>query len=157
MTRIPALFPVPSADLPPDLAGRPVDDSGVPVPFACGDDGLGEPVRKRCIQCALSRICAMCGRSLSWDVTFVGAPEEAARNEFRMPPMHGECAEVAVTTARPALDAALLADAGPRPAAEQWAVVVTGGFELLRPGAGEAEMRVLFAPNSVRGSRLVDA
>jgi hypothetical protein len=79
--------------LPADLAERPHDlRYGVPVPFACQpDDGtgdLGEVVKKRVVQCALSRICGLCGISLSYGVTFLGSPEEAEANLFHFPPLH---------------------------------------------------------------------
>ena len=67
----------------------------VPVPFACGDV-LGPPVKKLVLQCALSRICGMCGRPLSWGAAFVGSPEEAEANAFHFPPLHQACADEAL-------------------------------------------------------------
>ena len=90
-----------SADLPAVLAERPTDPSyGVPVPFACErDDGpysLGAMNRKRVIQCALSRICGMCGLPLHNPVVFLGTADDADRNDFRVPPLHLECARAAL-------------------------------------------------------------
>ncbi len=38
----------------------------------------------------------------------------------------------------------------------RWALVVTGGFELVRPASRQGDMRVGFTPSSVTESRLVD-
>ena len=47
-------------------------------------------------QCALSRICGVCGESLARPVAFLGSVEEADRNAFHFPPSHVECAETAL-------------------------------------------------------------
>jgi hypothetical protein len=97
------------------------------------DDGTVDAtgvVKKRAIQCALSRICGSCGQPLTWPVTFVGSAEEAADLMFAFPPLHPSCA----------VD--LLRDA-----ADERVMVRTGGFDLVRPTRrGEP---VLFRPNSV--------
>ncbi len=134
--------------LPAALADRPTDPSyGVPVPFACErDDGpysLALLNRKRVIQCALSRICGMCGLSLDNPVVFVGTADDADRNDFRLPPLHLACAQAALAL-YPELPTPVLAY--PQ-RTHEWALVVTGGFELERPTVrGEA---VTFRPNSV--------
>jgi hypothetical protein len=140
--------------LPEALAERPADPSyGVPVPFACERDDapytLATLNRKRVVQCALSRICGMCGRSLDNPVAFVGTAEDADRLAFRFPPLHRACAETALELypplAGPVLD---YAERG-----SGWALVVTGGFELERPQVrGE---RITFRPNSVTEDRRV--
>ncbi|MGZ4436801.1 MAG: hypothetical protein ACXVWU_00080 [Nocardioides sp.] len=137
MTRLPAAW-----------ADRPTDPTyGVPVPFACErDDGpysLGTLNRKRVIQCALSRICGMCGRSLENPVVFVGSAEDADRLAFRVPPLHLACAQAALELYPPLAGPVL--DYPERGSA--WALVVTGGFELERPlHRGD---RLTFRPNSV--------
>jgi hypothetical protein len=137
-----------AGELPAGLAERPADPSyGVPVPFACErDDGpysLGTLNRKRVIQCALSRICGMCGLSLANPVVFVGTVEDADRNAFRVPPLHLECAQAALAL-YPVLPVPVL---GYPHRSAHWALVVTGGFELERPTVrGEP---VTFRPNSI--------
>ncbi len=138
--------------LPPDLAERPRDATyDVPVPFVCGDDALGAPVKKRVLQCALSRICGLCGRSLSWGVTFVGSPAEGEAGSFHFPPSHRECAEAALVL-YPRLGVPVL---GQDVLLAEWAVVVTGGFELVRPASRQEDMRVRFTANSVSERRTV--
>ena len=138
--------------LPRDLAARPRDATDdVPVPFACGDEAIGVPLKKRVLQCALSRVCGMCGRSLSWGVTFVGSPAEDEAGAFHFPPSHRECAEAALRL-YPSLGVPVL---GQDAALEEWAVVVTGGFELVRPASRQGDMRVWFTANSVSERRTV--
>jgi hypothetical protein len=134
----------------------------VPVPFASdpsagygadhrrqptGPADLGSVVKARAIQCALSRVCGLCGLSLATGpaaaTTFVGSVAEADDNTFVFPPMHPDCAELALET-YPALHVPVL---GQRLVLAEWAVVVTGGFELERPA--ERGAPVLFHPNSV--------
>jgi hypothetical protein len=144
-----------STDLPAALAERPTDPSyGVPVPFACErDDGpysLAALNRKRVIQCALSRICGICGLSLDNPVVFVGTAEDADRNDFRVPPLHLECARAALAL-YPRLAPPVL---GYARRSGSWALVVTGGFELERPTVrGEP---VTFRPNSITSERRVE-
>ncbi len=141
------------AGVPADLlADRPVDPAyGVPVPFACERDdgpyGLGALNRKRVVQCALSRICGMCGASLENPVVFVGTAEDADRRAFRFPPLHRRCAQAALDL-YPGLPGPVLDYPDPGGA---WALVVTGGFELERPARrGE---RMTFRPNAVTEDR----
>ena len=134
----------------------------VPVPFASdpyagyGADhrkqptrpaDLGAVVKARAIQCALSRVCGLCGLSLATGrpaaTTFLGSVAEADANTFTFPPMHLDCVELALDT-YPALGVPVL---GQRIVLAEWAVVVTGGFELERPA--ERGAPVLFHPNSV--------
>ena len=144
-----------SVSLPPDLAERPRDGRyDVPVPFVCEADGavdLASVVKKRVVQCALSRICGLCGRSLSWGVTFLGSPAEAEANLFHFPPLHRSCAEAALAV-YPALGVPVL---GQQRVLTEWALVVTGGFELIRPASREGDMRMAFRPNSVSEDRRV--
>lgn len=138
--------------LPSALADRPTDPSyGVPVPFACErDDGpftIAHLNRKRLIQCALSRICGMCGRSLDNPVVFVGSAQDADRNAFRLAPLHAACADAALELYAPLAAPVLDYASGQQP----WARVVTGGFELERPSVrGEP---LTFRPNSITEDR----
>ena len=143
--------PVGVTVLPGPLAERPRDTTyDVPVPFACGE-ALGAPVKKLVLQCALSRICGLCGRSLSWGVTFVGSPEEAEANAFHFPPLHEACADAALAT-YPRLGVPVLGQAVPL---DTWALVVTGGFELVRPTSRGGDMRVHFTANAVSDRRTI--
>jgi hypothetical protein len=153
-----------------DLSERRHDlRHGVPVPFASdehsgysvdraddtngsvGPADLGGVVNARAIQCALSRICGLCGLSMSGVTTFVGSPEEAEQNTFVFPPMHAGCASYALET-YPALGVPVL---GQPLVTREWVVVETGGFELERPTQRGPDMHVLFHPNSVSDRREV--
>ena len=152
-----------AARLRVDLSERRHDlRHDVPVPFASdpfagygtdhrlrptGPADLGGVVKARAIQCALSRVCGLCGLSLATGpaaaTTFLGSVAEADANTFVFPPVHMDCAELALDT-YPALRVPVL---GQRLVLTEWAVVVTGGFELERPA--ERGAPVLFHPNSV--------
>ena len=92
----------------------------------------GVLVRRKVVQCALSRVCAGCGRPLGRPLVLVGTPSEVGRNEFHAPPMHATCAE----DARRELD-------------PTWEVVQTSGFEFVRPGADDPDPLPRFVPNSL--------
>lgn len=94
------------------------------------DDGALD--RRKVIECALSRVCGGCGQSLGRPIAFAGDADEVARNTFRAPPMHPTCAERACRTLDPA-----------------WQVVLTSGFEFVRPTADDADRRLRFVPNSL--------
>ncbi len=143
-------------DLPPD------PEFDVPVPFACTrefKDGGGGTIRrvviKRVWQCALSRICGLCGETLSRPVAFLGTQLEVDRNAFHFPPMHHECAETAqqVYAGLPADALGIgareaLGDRGSEPH-EPWVVVTTSGFEFVRPSSEQVDKRPVFEPNSL--------
>ncbi len=139
--------PVPFASDP--FAGYGVDHRAEPT----GPADLGAVVKARAIQCALSRVCGLCGMSLSTGpstgTTFVGSATEAEANTFAFPPMHPDCAEFALAT-YPSLGVPVL---GQQLVRDEWAVVVTGGFELERPT--ERGAPVVFHPNSVTARRTV--
>lgn len=104
----------------------------VDLPFACRHpDSTGDAavvIKARAIQCALSRICAVCGFVLTRPVALVGPSAEVDAGEFLFPPCHESCA------------ADLASHRGT-------VVVTTGGFDLVRPARrGEP---VTFRPNSV--------
>jgi hypothetical protein len=88
-------------------------------------------------RCALSRICGVCSESLGRPVAFVGTPAEIGRNAFHAPPMHQACAE----------ELSRGADADPG-----WQVVLTSGFEFVRPAREDLDRSPTFQPNSLLGS-----
>jgi hypothetical protein len=117
------------------------------VPFACQDDegnvDHGAVVKKRAIRCALSRICGVCGQTLARPVTFLGSEDELLDGLFAFPPTHLTCATDALDAFAPLGDGRLGRPVAPR----RWALVTTGGFDLVRPARrGDP---VLFHPNSV--------
>jgi hypothetical protein len=69
--------------------------AGVAEPFAWrevgaedGFGGVGGLIRARVIQCALSRICGVCGEPLGRPIAFLGTRDESGRNAFHSPPLH---------------------------------------------------------------------
>jgi hypothetical protein len=88
--------------------------------------------RRAVVQCALSRICGACGRPLGRPVAFVGDADEVERGTFHSPPLHVACAED-------------LRAADPRVAG----VVLTAGFEFVRPGREDLDPEPRFEPNSL--------
>ncbi len=132
------------------LDERPRDpELGVPVPFACEyDDGRASVTllnKKRVTQCALSRICGICGDSLGNPVGFVGSAEEFHRLAFHFPPVHPECGD-AVVTACAGVGNGVLGHTGP---VRNWVLVTTGGFEHERAQADAIDNRPTFRPNSI--------
>ena len=110
---------------------------GMDGPFAWEigpEGGLGELVKRKVTQCALSRICAVCAESLGRPIVFVGTPDEVGRNAFHVPPLHSACAS------------ALLQAPGADP---DWEVVETAGFEYVRPAKEDLDRRPTFQPNSL--------
>lgn len=139
---------------PLPLAERTADpDLGVPVPFACdgtsygGTGGASIRVldRRRVTQCALSRVCGVCGATLGRPLAFVGSPEEVDRNAFHFPPCHVECAQslLGVVTG---LDVPVLGQAEPL---ASWVLVTTPAFEFVRPSGLEDDRRPTFQPYEV--------
>ncbi|WP_043644193.1 hypothetical protein [Nocardioides alkalitolerans] len=131
-------------------ARPPVD--GVAVPFVCTDDsGAGnvrELRRRRVLQCALSRVCAVCAQTLDNPLHLVGTTDEADDNAFRIPPVHAECVAGLLTVLTSTDGAAVGHPAG---LDRRWAVVTTGGFDLVRP-TGRDGLH-LFRPNAVTARR----
>jgi hypothetical protein len=139
---------------PRDFEELPLDpDLGLPVPFACGTPVHGSSVsptarelqRSRVIQCALSRVCGVCGASLGRPLTLLGTREEVDRNAFHFPPSHLACAErllaAYVGVTQPVL--------GQTTTGHDWHLVTTGGFEFIRPTRDDLDQRLRFEPNSV--------
>lgn len=118
----------------------------MPVPFACSYDDGRASVRtlngSRVTQCALSRICGVCGQGLDQSSVFVGTQQEQARNAFHFPPSHAACARS---------PRASLHDAGiPVPGQDEVTTVVsvTGpGFEFVRPTREDVDRRPVFVPH----------
>jgi hypothetical protein len=127
------------------VTAAPLDD----LPFASrGDLGLD---RRKVTQCALSRICGVCGQSLARPVAFLGSTLEADRNEFHFPPSHVGCAETALSVWAGSRSAAL----GHLSPPEGWALVTTSGFEYIRPSGESDDRRSVFSPNSVISTRVL--
>jgi hypothetical protein len=104
----------------------------VPLFAQTDDDGVvdhGRVVKKRAIQCALSRICASCGEPLVWPVAFIGDDTEAAARQFAYPPLHPACAISLLEQVAPLGDGHL----GRAQAPSSWTIMRTGGFDLVRP------------------------
>ena len=83
------------------------------------EDGSGDPsvlVKPRAIQCALSRICGVCGLSLVRPIALVGTAAEADASLFAFPPCHEQCA-VDLARHQPG----------------EWTLVRTAAFDLIRP------------------------
>ncbi len=132
-----------------ELAADP--ELGVPVPFAC-DTGFGDARapsarhldKRRVTQCALSRICGVCGAGLGRPIAFLGSPEEVARNAFHFPPSHVDCAE--------ALMAAYAGVAEPVLGQDEtvpWVLVTTASFEFVRANREDLDRRPTFQPNAI--------
>lgn len=137
---------------PRSFAELPRDsDLGVLVPFACGTDdgygGSGPSVRRldrrRVTQCALSRICGVCGSGLGRPIAFLGSQLEVDRNGFHFPPAHDDCVRALLDSLAdvsvPVLDQDEVVD---------WVVVSVAGFEYVRPGRDDLDKRARFEPNS---------
>jgi len=88
-------------------------------------------VGARVTQCALSRICGSCGRSLGRPIAFVGTELEVGRNAFHAPPLHLACAQEIVVER------------------DDWTLVTTAGFEFVRPAREDQDRRPTFQPNSL--------
>ena len=140
--------PRPFAELPLD------EELGTPVPFACG---TGEPAsarvldHRRVTQCALSRICGVCGAGLGRPIAFLGSPEEEARLAFHFQPTHLECAEQLLAVYADVRGTVL----GQTEPFDQWVIVTTGGFEYVRPRSQDVDRRATFEPNSLLEERRI--
>ena len=129
----------------------------VPVPFAAGTDvGYGDrpagarlSVRdldvRRVTQCALSRICGVCGAGLGRPLAFVGSQHDADRLAFRFPACHLDCAEALLTSYAGVGEPVLGQDVAP----VEWVLVTTASFEFVRPTRQDADRRAVFQPNGV--------
>jgi hypothetical protein len=136
----------------------PLDEElGTPVPFACGTGEPGTPPsarqldHRRVTQCALSRVCGVCGSGLGRPVAFLGSPDEEGRNRFHFPPAHLECAESLLGVYAEVRGSVL----GQTEPFDAWVIVTTGGFEYVRPRREDVDRRATFEPNSLLDSRRV--
>lgn len=128
-------------------------DLGVPVPFACDSTSYDAPGaasirsldRRRVTQCALSRVCGVCGATLGRPLAFVGSPDEADRNAFHFPACHVDCAQ-ALLGALAGLDQPVLGQAEP---VGSWVLVTTPAFEFVRPSGLDDDRRPTFQPTEV--------
>ena len=137
----------------PELPSDP--ELGVRVPFACGTVEYADPHgatpsvrtldKRRVTQCALSRICGVCGSGLGRPIAFLGSPREVGRNAFHFPPAHLACVQALLEEVRD-LPVGVLGQDEPPPA---WEIVTTAGFEFVRPSSQDLDRRPTFQPNSI--------
>ncbi|MBW8751564.1 MAG: hypothetical protein JF565_09095 [Propionibacteriales bacterium] len=137
------------AELPRDA------ELGIPVPFACGTDSYGEQQGRppaaslldgrRVTQCALSRVCGICGSGLGRPLAFIGSPEEADRNAFHFPASHLSCARL-LLDALADVTAPVIGQTEP---IESWVLTTTAAFEYVRPGRDDLDRRPTFQPHEV--------
>jgi hypothetical protein len=140
--------PRPFAELPQDA------QLGTPVPFACGTEEPASAVKldhQRVTQCALSRVCGVCGAGLGRPLALVGSDLEAGRNAFHFPPAHLACAEQ-LLAAYVGVGVGVL---GQESAVDSWVLVTTAGFEFVRPSRDQVDRRPTFEPNSLLDERRV--
>lgn len=137
------------ADLPRD------PDHGLPVPFACGTTEGGQAPSARCLdkrrvtQCALSRVCGICGAGLGRPLVLFGNTEEADRSAFHFPPAHLGCVRALLEAYAGADEQFPGGMLGQDKRPSSWVTVTTGGFEFVRPRRDQADRRPTFCPNSV--------
>jgi hypothetical protein len=141
-------------ELPPD------PELKVSVPFAAGTDvGYGDrPDRtalsardldkRRVTQCALSRICGVCGAGLGRPLAFIGSQLELDRLAFHFPPSHLECARALAASYAHVDEPVLGIDAAP----PDWVLVTTASFEFVRANSKDIDRRPTFQPNSLLSS-----
>jgi len=129
---------------PRELSELAIDPAlGVPLPFACTESASTLDSR-RVTQCALSRVCGVCGRGLGRPIAFLGSIDETARNAFHFPPTHLPCAEWLLARVRRAEQPVL-----GQLTQTDWVLVTTAGFEFVRAGRDDHDRRATFQPNSV--------
>lgn len=139
------------ADLPCD------PDLSVPVPFAAGTDvgyddrpeGAKPSARhldkRRVTQCALSRICGVCGASLGRPLAFFGSQRELDRMAFHFPASHLECAHALLAAYADVDEPVLGQDTVPA----DWVLATTASFEFVRAGKDDLDRRPVFQPNGL--------
>lgn len=140
---------------PTTFADLPVDpELGVPVPFACGTPGFGgagpAPTARvldgrRVTQCALSRVCGICGAGLGRPLVLIGSERDRDRNAFHFPPVHLGCAETLLAAYAGVEEPVLGQDSAPR----DWVLVTTSGFDYVRGAREDLDRRPTFQPNSL--------
>jgi hypothetical protein len=130
------------------------------VPFAAGTDiGYGDHPegaavsardldKRRVTQCALSRICGVCGAGLGRPLAFVGSQLELDRLAFHFPPTHVECARALLAAYEGVDEPVLGVDAAP----SEWVLVTTASFEFVRANREDFDRRPTFQPNEILSS-----
>ncbi|HET6168434.1 MAG TPA: hypothetical protein VFE07_16510 [Marmoricola sp.] len=126
---------------------------GIPVPFACGVAvyGASEVASARSLdgrrvtQCALSRVCGVCGATLGRPLAFLGSRTEADRNAFHFPACHLRCARGLRAAVEPLSEPVL----GHDEAVEEWVLLTTAAFEFVRPSKEDLDRRPTFQPHQV--------
>ena len=120
----------------------------VPVPFAAGTEA-GVTVRdldkRRVTQCALSRVCGVCGASLGRPLAFVGSRRELDRMAFHFPASHLGCAESLRDAYADVAEPVLGLDVAPA----DWVIVTTASFEFVRPTKEDGDRRPVFEPEGL--------
>ncbi|MFA6575556.1 MAG: hypothetical protein WCS84_09040 [Nocardioides sp.] len=116
---------------------------GVPVPFACSSPR--DLDKRRVTQCALSRVCGVCGASLGRPIAFLGTAREEGRNAFHFPPTHEACASALLAAYAGLGEPAL----GQDDVVDDWVLVTTAAFEFVRPGRDDLDRRPTFQPTVV--------
>lgn len=148
---------------PRDFTDLPSDpELSVPVPFAAGTDvGYGDRPegtalsarhldKRRVTQCALSRICGVCGAGLGRPLAFLGSQVELDRMAFHFPASHLECAQALLASYAEVEQPVLGQDAAPA----EWVLVTTASFEFVRPNRRDVDRRPVFQPNGLLGATL---
>lgn len=143
---------------PRALDELPIDpELDVRVPFAAGTAvGYGdEPVggalsvrhldKRRVTQCALSRVCGVCGAGLGRPLTFVGSQRDADRLAFRFPASHLRCAESLLESYAGVAEPVLGNDTAPG----EWVLMTAASFEFVRPSRDDADRRPVFQPDDM--------
>lgn len=124
---------------------------GIPVPFACGVAAYGVDQvpsarsldGRRVTQCALSRVCGVCGATLGRPLAFLGSRAESDRNAFHFPACHLECARGLRAAVEPLAEPVLGHDEPVR----EWVLVTTAAFEFVRPALEDSDKRPTFQPH----------
>jgi hypothetical protein len=124
---------------------------GIPVPFACGVAPYGAHQvpsarsldGRRITQCALSRVCGVCGATLGRPLAFLGSRAEADRNAFHFPACHLECARSLRTAVEPLATPVL----GHDEPVEEWVLTTTAAFEFVRASREDLDRRPTFQPH----------
>jgi hypothetical protein len=124
---------------------------GVPVPFACGVAAFGAQDvpsarsldGRRVTQCALSRVCGVCGSTLGRPLAFLGSRAEADRNAFHFPASHLECAR----NLRAAVEHLSTPVLGHEEPVSDWVLETSAAFEFVRPAREDVDRRPTFQPH----------
>ena len=143
---------------PTTFAALPVDpEVGLPVPFACGtDDPYGAPAagpsartldKRRVTQCALSRICGVCGTGARPADRLPRHRAGGGPQRLPLPAARTASAPSCSCGVRRAQGALL----GQDPAPEEWVVVTTASFEFVRPTREDTDRRPTFEPHALLG------